>query len=121
MTTMRHAAEDYVALRRAMGFKLEKPGQLVLQFTDHLDRLGARQLTIDAALAWARQPANADPSWWAYRLSAVRGFAAYLHPRLPGTQVPPPDLLPLRTRRATPYLYSVHPCRGRLPLASASR
>lgn len=106
MSTMRQAAEDYVALRRAMGFKLEKPGRLVLQFADHLDRLGTQQLTIDAALAWARQPTHADPSWWAYRLSAVRGFAAYLLPRLPGTQVPPADLLPLRTTRATPYLYS---------------
>ena len=106
MSTMRQAAEDYVALRRAMGFKLVKPGRLVLQFADHLDRLGTRQLTIDTALAWARQPTHADPSWWAYRLSAVRGFAAYLHPRLPGIQVPPADLFPLRTKRATPYLYS---------------
>jgi integrase/recombinase XerD len=106
MSTMRQAAEDYVALRRAMGFKLNKPGRLVLQFADHLDRLGTRQLTIDTALAWARQPTHADPSWWAYRLSAVRGFAAYLHPRLPGTQIPPADLFPLRTKRATPYLYS---------------
>jgi integrase len=106
MSTMRQAAEDYVALRRAMGFKLDKPGRLVLQFAEHLDRLGTRQLTIDIALAWARQPTHADPSWWAYRLSAVRGFAVYLHPRLPGIQVPPADLLPLRTKRATPYLYS---------------
>ncbi len=106
MSAMRQAAEDYVALRRAMGFKLDKPGRLVLQFADHLDRLGTRQLTIDTALAWARQPTHADPSWWAYRLSAVRGFAAYLHPRLPGIQVPPADLFPLRTKRATPYLYS---------------
>jgi hypothetical protein len=86
MSTMRQAAEDYLALRRAMGFKLEKPGRLVLQFADHLDRLGTRQLTIEAALAWVLQPAHADPTWWAYRLSAVRGFAAYLHPRLPGTK-----------------------------------
>jgi integrase len=106
MRTMRQAAEDYIALRRAMGFKLEKPGRLVLQFADHLDGLGTQQITIDTALAWARQPAQADPSWWAYRLSAVRGFASYLHPRLPGIQVPPADLLPLRTKRATPYLYS---------------
>jgi integrase/recombinase XerD len=106
MSTMRQAAEDYIALRRAMGFKLDKPGRLVRQFAVHLDRLGTQQITIDSALAWARQPEQADPSWWAYRLSAVRGFAAYLQPRMSGIQVPPADLLPLRTRRATPYLYS---------------
>jgi integrase/recombinase XerD len=108
MSTWRHAADSYLALRRAMGFTIEKPGRLVLQFADHLDRLGVEQLTIEAALAWARQPTNADPSWWAYRLSAVRGFAAYLQPRRPGAQIPPADLLPLRTKRATPYLYSAH-------------
>lgn len=106
MGTMRHAAEEYIALRRAMGFKLDKPGRLVLQFADYLDRLGTGQLSIDTSLTWARQPAQADPSWWAYRLSAVRGFAAYLQPRIPGLQIPPADLLPLRTKRATPYLYS---------------
>jgi integrase len=106
MNAMRQAAENYLRLRRSMGFNLEKPGRLVLQFADHLDRLGTQQITIDSALAWARQPEQADPSWWAYRLSAVRGFAAYLQPRRPGIQVPPPSLLPLRTMRATPYLYS---------------
>lgn len=106
MSTMRQAAEDYLNLRRAVGFKLEKPGRLVLQFADHLDRLGAQEITIDIAVDWARQPAQADPAWWAYRLSAVRGFTAYLHPRMPGIEVPPADLMPLRTKRATPYLYS---------------
>lgn len=106
MGTMRHAAEEYLALRRAMGFKLEKPGRLVLQFADHLDQLGTNQVSIDMALSRARQPVQADLSWWAYRLSAVRGFAAYLQPRLPGIQVPPAGLLPLRATRATPYLYS---------------
>lgn len=103
---MRQAAEDYLALRRALGFRLEKPGRLVRQFADHLDQLDVGEVSIDVALDWARQPAQADPSWWAYRLSAVRGFTAYLQPRRPGIEVPPADLLPLRTKRATPYLYS---------------
>lgn len=106
MSTMRQAAEDYLALRRALGFKLDKPGRLVLQFADHLDRLDTQTISVELALRWARQSAQASPVWWAYRLSAVRGFTAYLHPRLPGIEVPPADLLPLRTKRATPYLYS---------------
>jgi integrase len=106
MSTMRQAAEDYLALRRALGFKLDKPGRLVLQFADHLDRLDTQTISVELALRWARQSAQASPVWWPYRLSAVRGFTAYLHPRLPGIEVPPADLLPLRTKRATPYLYS---------------
>ena len=105
MSMMRQAAQDYLTLRRALGFKLDKPGGLVLRFAEHLDRLGTCQVSVDLALRWAREPAQADPSWWAYRLSAVRDFTAYLQPRLPGIEVPPADLLPLRTKRAT-YLYS---------------
>jgi integrase/recombinase XerD len=106
MSTMRQAAEDYLALRRAIGFKLESTGRLVLQFAEHLDWLGTDKVTIDLAVGWVRQPARADPGWWAYRLSAVRGFTAYLHPRMPGIEIPPPDLMPRRAKRATPYLYS---------------
>ena len=40
------------------------------------------------------------------RLSDVRRFAIHLHGIDPATQVPPTDILPGRTRRATPYLYS---------------
>ncbi len=128
MSIMRQAAEDYLTLRRALGFKLDKPGRLVLQFADHLDRLDTRQVTLEVVLSWVRQPAHADPTWWAYRLSAVRGFTAYLQPRLPGIEVPPADLMPLRTRRAVPYLYSdedlaalMRAARGlRSPMAAAT-
>lgn len=41
-----------------------------------------------------------------YRLSVVRGFAAYVHTLDPASEVPPADLLPHRPRRANPYLYS---------------
>ena len=40
------------------------------------------------ALAWARLPASGDSNWWAYRLSAVRGFATYLHALDPAHEVP---------------------------------
>jgi len=42
----------------------------------------------------------------ASRLSAVRGFVAYLHALDDAHQVPPADLCPNRPARATPYLYS---------------
>jgi integrase len=40
------------------------------------------------------------------RLSDVRLFAIHLRGIDPATQVPPADILPGRSRRATPYLYS---------------
>ncbi len=44
--------------------------------------------------------------WASQRLSMVRGFARYLHTIDPAAQVPPAGLLPARTRRVTPCIYS---------------
>jgi integrase/recombinase XerD len=51
-------------------------------------------------------PQNASPVWAAQRLTMVRGFARYLQAVDPATQVPPVGVLPARTRRVTPYIYS---------------
>ena len=45
-------------------------------------------------------------NWWAGRLTVVRRFAIYLHTLDPTTEMAPTDLLPLRSHRAVPYLYS---------------
>ena len=63
-------------------------------------------VTVGGALDWARLPANGGSNWWAYRLSAVRGFATYLHAIDPVHEVPAADLLPQQPLRASPYLYS---------------
>ena len=105
MTRLHQALADYLALRRALGYKLGRAGKLLAQFVTYLEELGADTLTTDRALAWATLPASADSSWWSHRLSVVRGFAAYLETIDPATEVPPTDLLPWRRCRATPYLY----------------
>ena len=104
--TLRHELESYLALRRALGYRLARPEKLLGQFLDHLERAGQSRITVDAALDWAQLPANGDSNWWAYRLSAVRGFATYLHATNPTHEVPGTELLPQRPHRANPYLYS---------------
>jgi integrase len=103
---LRAALADYLALRRALGYRLARPEKLLGQFLDHLDRIGQSRITVAAALDWARLPADGNPNWWAHRLSAVRGFAAYVNTLDPVHEVPAADLLPWRARRASPYLYS---------------
>jgi integrase/recombinase XerD len=99
--------EDYLALRRGLGFKLERPGRLLEDFVGYLEQAGAATVTSEHALAWATAPGGADPAWWHGRLAAVRPFARYLAPRIAGTEVPPRGLLPgPASRRAVPYLYS---------------
>ncbi len=106
MSALADALREYLSMRRALGFKLERAGQLLGGFVAHADQVGSDHVTIELALAWATQPAGADASWHAARLSAVRGFARYLSALDPATQVPPPDVLPHRSRRLVPYLYS---------------
>jgi integrase len=107
MSAIRSHLEDYLALRRSLGFKLGRPGQMLEELVGYLEQAGAQTVTAGHALAWATAPAGADPVYWRKRLSAVRPFARYLAPRVPGTEVPPPGLLPgPSSRRAVPYLYS---------------
>lgn len=97
---------DYLAMRRALGFKLERPGALMAQFVDYLDEAGAAVITIDAALAWAARPEGASRYWWSRRLAAARLFAKYMASIDPATEVPPADLLASPILRATPFIYS---------------
>lgn len=103
---LQEAVEQYLTVRRTLGFKLEREGRQLPEFASFVERSGSEFVSVDLALAWARQPAAANPSWWGARLSVVRVFARYLHALDPRHQVPPADLLPSRSQRATPYLYS---------------
>jgi integrase/recombinase XerD len=106
MTPLRQAVADYLAMRRGLGFKLRRADALLPDFVAHLERCRARTVTCDLALEWAMRPPGAHPAWWVTRLEVVRGFASYLQAFDPSTEVPAPELLRGRYRRATPYLYS---------------
>jgi integrase/recombinase XerD len=101
------ALGDYLALRRALGFKLANASRLLGQFVDYLNKHGVGMPTTEDALAWANLPASASGNWRAIRLSVVRGFARYLHNLNATVEVPPADLIRHGPDRATPYLYSV--------------
>jgi integrase/recombinase XerD len=103
---LRDSLEDYLALRRALGFRLATAGRLLDQFVSWLDDRGSDTITTEDALAWAVLPPGASQAWQSIRLSMVRGFAAYLHGTDPSVQVPPPGLIRRGNDRATPYIYS---------------
>jgi len=96
---------DYLAVRRSLGYQMARPGKLLPQLTSYLERAGAVTVTTEHALAWAVLPGGSQ-SWHAYRLAVARGFATWLRTTDPAAEVPPPGLIPARTLRATPYLYS---------------
>ena len=106
MTDLRQALTDYLAVRRAMGSRLVRAEKLLAQFLTYLEERGQTRLCTVNAVAWASEPTGVDPSWWAHRLGAVRGFATYLHTIDPATEIPPAHLWPTRSLRATPYPYT---------------
>jgi integrase len=106
MSSLRQALADYLSLRRSLGYQLQRPEKLLNQFLDYLDERGALTITTDLALSWARLPHDASPLWWAHRLTVVRGFAGYLHVLDEVHEVPPIDVLPWKSHRANPFLYT---------------
>jgi len=106
MSELSGHVEDYLRLRRALGFKLERAGHLLPQLVTYLEAAGAATVTSDLAIAWARLPAHTQPNHWAQRLAIARGFARYLRALDPATEVPPPGVFPTRRHRPTPFLWS---------------
>jgi integrase/recombinase XerD len=72
VSTITAAADDYLRVRRALGYKLERQGRQLLQFIAYLDAV-----TIEHAIGWATLPAGATGGYWSDRLSVVRQFARY--------------------------------------------
>jgi transposase len=112
MSGLRRALADYLALRRALGHRLQRDAKLLDQFVGHLEGAGRERITIADALAWATLPDSASPDWRGRRLSAVRGFAAWLHSLDAGHEVPPAGLLPARTSRRPPTSTPMRPTEG---------
>jgi integrase/recombinase XerD len=105
VNTMHTHLEDYLRLRRALGFKLTWPGHVLPQFVTWLETTGAETITTEAAITWARLSTAASPITLSHRLGAVRGFARYLRTIDPATEIPPTGLFG-KQRRITPYIYS---------------
>lgn len=108
MTRLRTAANDYLAMRRRLGFKLTSQGRLLLEFIDYCERHRIDHVDADAALCWATNPplGGRDRVYHARRLMVVRIFARHLGAIDPKNEVPAPDVLPYRYRRVIPYVFT---------------
>ena len=106
MNDLKTALEDYLAVRRKLGFKLHQAGNLLHDFVNYAEQQKASYITTKLALRWATQPKDAQPVWKAIRLGNVRRFAKYQSAVDPRTEIPAQDLLPSRYHRRTPYIYN---------------
>jgi integrase/recombinase XerD len=106
MNTLQEAVQEYLSMRRALGFKLREAGVRLLDFVKFMEQHRASHITNRLALTWAQQSSAVQPSTWAQRLCCVRGFARYRSATDERTQIPPEGLLPFRPKRARPYVYT---------------
>jgi integrase/recombinase XerD len=107
MSALHKAVDDYIWVRRCLGFKLEDYPWMLYDFVGYLQAAGASTVTTELAVAWAQLPGQgAHPSYLGKRLCVVRGFAQHLAAFDPATEVPSADLLHWKECRATPYIYS---------------
>lgn len=110
--------DDYLTLRRRLGFKLEKPEALLTDLAHYADRVGHDgPITVELAMAWVVSSSSGRASR-AARLAAVRGFARHRAAFDPGTEIPPAGLLGHIPRRNQPHIYSADEIAGLLNQAS---
>lgn len=106
MITLRDALSQYVALRRALGTKLQEPARTLVDFVNFMKREKATFITTELALRWAMKPQGVQRATWGRRLSMVRRFATWFSTIDSRTEVPPRRLLAGRQRRKPPHIYS---------------
>ena len=106
MSELRKSLRGYLALRRALGFKLKTQGYLLHRFVDFADEQGASFITRDLALRWAMASPHGQRAQCGRRLHVVRMFAEYRADADSRTEIPPRGLLPDSYRRRSPYVYS---------------
>ncbi len=106
MTDLHRAANEYLAVRRALGFKLAGYDRLLQDFVGYLCRCDVPTVTTKAALSWATGPQGVTPHYWSSRLGAVRGFARHLQGVDPVVEVPPANLVVSGPCRRSAYQFS---------------
>jgi integrase/recombinase XerD len=105
MKTITGHVEDYLTLRRNLGFKLECTGYILRSFARYCDGRGEAYITTESALRWAVMPDNIQPAQRGVRFSMVRMLARYVSSMDPRTEIPPAGFLPAKKMRSVPAFY----------------
>ena len=106
MSTLTQRLDDYLVVRRSLGFDLSYSARVLRRFTAFADREGGNHITVDLFLRWKAAYGNADNNTWSARLGMVRVFARWLQAHDVRTEVPPAGLIAGKLRRGRPYIYS---------------
>lgn len=108
MNTLRANVTDYLATRRAMGFKVDGLSKLLWSFVAFCEERGATRVQNDLAVQWAtaRIKVPVSDALAARRMDAVRIFVRYQHALDPATEIPAKTLGSRRYRPKEPNVFS---------------
>lgn len=121
MTTLTERFEEYLIVRRSLGYDLSFTARVMRGFTAFADHEGADHITVDLFLRWKKSFGGASNNTWSKRLGMVRAFAGWLQSLDARTEVPPAGLISGKLRRGRPYIYteaevaSIVACAAKLP------
>ncbi len=106
MKTLSQRLDEYLALRRSMGFVLSFDERVLRKFANYGDENGFDRITTPLFLDWKANYGSADNNTWSHRLGMVRRFASWLAEHDDRTEVPSSQLVIGRYRRRVPYIYA---------------
>jgi integrase/recombinase XerD len=107
MSALENHVDDYLRLRRTLGYDLEETDRLLHRFATELDTAGGTHSTTQVAVRWALAvKVSAPSSVPATRYRAVRGFVRYMAGINPETEIPPAGLVRRPRSRRPPFIYT---------------
>jgi integrase/recombinase XerD len=96
--------ERYLALRQALGFRLQGTSRNLRAFALFATQRGDTRIRSASALDWASQPLSASGRY--VRLRDVVLFAHFLRAEDPSHELPPARHFRIQTARKPPYIYT---------------
>lgn len=106
MSPLRQELDRYLAVRRSLGYDLGTSARVLRRFIAFAESQNAGHITPHLFLHWQASFGAAGRQTWAARLGMVRLFAQWLHGLDPAHEPPPAGLIPQRTLRSRPHIYS---------------
>jgi integrase/recombinase XerD len=116
MSGLQEHLDDYLSVRRSLGYQLQEAGRLLPDFVCYARSRGETTVRMQSAIAWAGDACSEGQR--RARLSMVRGFARYLAAFEASTEVPP-QRLGAGPVRSIPHIYSQAEIARLMGLASA--
>lgn len=106
MSVLSQELDRYLSIRRCLGYTLSSDERILRNFVSFAYTENTDHVSSPLFLRWKEAFGKANNHTWAHRLSTVRVFARWLHSLDARHEVLPQSLIPSRSRRPRPYIYS---------------